>query len=129
MSMNRDAVKPVTPKEAGALKQEMWERNLPPPVLEAINEAIIAEHEERGFTVTQEQVMTSILKKMKEGRDQFTLDDTNCPWYYKVTRQGVFDHHWLDFEKMFEKAGWKVEFDKPGYNENYNAFWRFSKKK
>lgn len=32
---------------------------------------------------------------------------------------------WLDFEPVFRKAGWKVEYDKPGYNESYEATFAF----
>ena len=32
---------------------------------------------------------------------------------------------WLDFEPLYRKTGWRVNFDKPAYNESYDAFYRF----
>lgn len=34
--------------------------------------------------------------------------------------------HWLNFEGAYRRAGWKVEFDKPGYNESYPATFKFT---
>ncbi len=40
-----------------------------------------------------------------------------------------FQYAYLDaMERCFRDAGWKVEYDKPGYNESYDAFFRFSMK-
>ena len=30
---------------------------------------------------------------------------------------------------LFEEAGWNVQYDKPGYNENYDAYFKFTEKK
>jgi hypothetical protein len=38
---------------------------------------------------------------------------------------GSIDPNWLNFESMYREQGWKVEYDKPGYNETYEAFWVF----
>lgn len=35
----------------------------------------------------------------------------------------------LDIEPVFRKAGWSVEFDRPGYNETYEAFFVFRKRR
>ncbi len=37
----------------------------------------------------------------------------------KVKRDQIFANHWLDFEGVFERAGWDVRYDKPAYNENW----------
>ena len=44
-----------------------------------------------------------------------------------VTRQMLFDKYWLDVEETYRKVGWKVEYDKPGYNESYKANFTFSR--
>lgn len=41
----------------------------------------------------------------------------------------IFEKKWLDVEDIYRKEGWEVEHDKPGYNENYEAFFVFAKKK
>lgn len=40
----------------------------------------------------------------------------------------VYDQGWLDIEEMYRKAGWRVEYDRPAYNENYRAVFYFEKK-
>jgi hypothetical protein len=40
----------------------------------------------------------------------------------------MFNKHWFDIEDIYRKAGWAVEFDKPGYNESYESFFVFKKK-
>lgn len=39
----------------------------------------------------------------------------------------AYDKRYFDVESIYRKEGWKVEFDKPGYNEDYDAFFVFSK--
>ena len=46
-----------------------------------------------------------------------------------LTRQTVFDNGWLDVEEAHRAAGWRVEYDKPAYNESYDAFFVFSKRR
>ena len=40
----------------------------------------------------------------------------------------IYKNHWLDVEGMYRAAGWKVTYDKPGYNESYPASFEFSKR-
>jgi hypothetical protein len=40
----------------------------------------------------------------------------------------VYAKGWLNFEAIYEEAGWKVVYDKPGYNETYDANFTFTKK-
>ena len=35
----------------------------------------------------------------------------------------------MDFEDLYRKSGWSVSYDKPAYNENYDAFLIFNKRK
>lgn len=46
-----------------------------------------------------------------------------------VKRQEIFDNGWLDIETVYEDSGWSVEYDKPGYNESYEASWTFKPKR
>lgn len=45
-----------------------------------------------------------------------------------ITKQQAFDRHLLDIESIYEEAGWKVEYDKPGYCDDYEASFTFTKK-
>lgn len=42
-----------------------------------------------------------------------------------LSRQEIFDNRLLDVEDVFRSQGWKVEYDKPGYNESYPATFTF----
>lgn len=45
-----------------------------------------------------------------------------------ISRDAVFKAKHLDIEYIYERAGWVVEYDKPGFNENpYPPFFIFSK--
>lgn len=39
-----------------------------------------------------------------------------------------FDQGWMDFEPIYEAQGWKVQYDKPGWDETYDAFFEFKEK-
>jgi hypothetical protein len=97
----------MTPKEIVELKMS----RIPPKVFEAFNEAIADKLSEGYATVKQDDVVSRILSKIDN-----------------VTRDQIFDNHWLDVEPFYRKKGWKVSYDKPGYNESYGAYWEFSKK-
>lgn len=43
-------------------------------------------------------------------------------------RQYLYKHQLLDVEPAYREAGWRVVFDKPGYNESYEAYFKFTKK-
>jgi hypothetical protein len=42
-----------------------------------------------------------------------------------LKKQQIFDDNLLDVEEVYEKAGWKVEYDKPAFNESYPATFTF----
>lgn len=46
----------------------------------------------------------------------------------KITKGEVYDRKLLDVESTYRQAGWKVEYDKPAYNETYEPTFRFRKK-
>lgn len=46
-----------------------------------------------------------------------------------LDKDEIFKRHWLDVEDIFRAVGWVVEYDKPGYNESYDAFFVFRKNK
>lgn len=47
-----------------------------------------------------------------------------------LTKDEIFDNHWLDIEDIYREQGWKVKYDKPGYNEeSFKPYFEFSVKK
>jgi hypothetical protein len=37
----------------------------------------------------------------------------------------IFDNGWLNVEDGYRAHGWRVEYDKPGWNESYEAHYKF----
>jgi hypothetical protein len=44
-----------------------------------------------------------------------------------ATINEIHDNKWLDIEDIYRNEGWKVTYSKPGYNENYNPYFEFTK--
>lgn len=101
-------VNPISPKDVGSAKATIF----PKCVFEAVNE-LIATH----YT---------------NGRAHFTQDDVidKIQHYsgYDIGRKEIFDNGYLNFEEVYREQGWKVEYDKPGYNESYKANFTFKAK-
>lgn len=96
-------MKPITPQEITKTKKN----SIPPEVIEAFNELIVQNYNGWSSKVIQEDVVNRIIKKVG------------------ILRQEVFDKNYLEIDDIFRKAGWKVTYDKPGYNETYKAYWVF----
>lgn len=43
-----------------------------------------------------------------------------------ITTAEVVQRHYLDVEESYRAEGWVVGYDKPGYNETYDATFRFT---
>jgi hypothetical protein len=109
------SVKPISPQKA----QEAKAFSIPEYVIAAVNELLVKKVHPTAnvqhVVLKQDTVVEAIIAKAAEGG----LD---------VTAQYLFDEHYLDFEALFSSAGWRVVYDKPGYNESYEAFWKFDSK-
>lgn len=44
-------------------------------------------------------------------------------------RSQIFEEQMLDVEPAYQAVGWDVEYDKPGYNEDYPATFTFTRAK
>ena len=99
-------MKPITPQEASQQRQTQ----IPDFVIDAFNKLIAKNYRNGRSEVIQNEVMLEILATDAD-----------------LTRQTVFDNGWLDVEEAYRAAGWRVEYDKPAYNESYDAFFVFSK--
>lgn len=95
-------VEAFTPEQAKLAHQA----NLPDEVTKVVNGFLSLRAERSRIVITQKEVVAALVLA---GFDTKTIDDNNM----------------LDFEGSYEASGWKVEYDKPGYNESYEAFWIF----
>lgn len=96
---------PIKPKEVQGKKNA----NILEEVFEVINEMIAEDWNGRSATVNQIEAGKRVAK---------ALD---------ITTSEVYKRKLLDIEDAYRKAGWKVEFDKPGYNETYDPHFIFKK--
>lgn len=102
------AVQPISPQEA--LDSKIT--SIPDVVIETVNR-MLAEKMTRGGYI-------NLLQK--------DIVERICAASPGLHRSEVFNKGWLDFEPFYEKAGWKVQYDKPAYCESYEANFTFTKK-
>ena len=101
----------ISPLEASTRK----DTEIPEFVLQIVNKLLTEHINDRSpIRITQDEIVERILAT------RTSLND--------FSRQDVFDRHWLDFEGVYRKAGWKVEYDKPGYCDTYPATFIFTPK-
>ena len=98
---------PIKPSEVTTVKASY----IPDGVFEAFNTLIVENMDGNTARVKQCDVVARITLKL------------NCE------RQVVFDKGWLEIEDVYREVGWDVEYDKPGFNENYDAFFKFTRRK
>lgn len=108
------SIKPLSPNEALAGKITA----IPPFVIAAVNQLLTERFSGRSCTIRQNEVVELAQKIASE----------TAPTFEAIDKHVFFDRHWLDFEVIYQKEGWSVIYDKPAYNETYEAFWTFSRK-
>lgn len=100
--------KPISPTELASYKAQMF----PDFVFEAFNQLIAA-----GSTgpstiiVKQDAVIDKMIALAADSEE--------------LTRSQIFSRGYLNVEDCYRAEGWKVEYDKPAYCENYDAFFTF----
>ena len=105
--MEERIIKPLSPNDV----QEEFNKTIPQFIIEAVNKLIVKNWNGDESVVKQNEILDLVCHN--EG----------------PSRQEVFGNHWLDVEDLYRKAGWSVEYDKPAYNETYDAYFKFKKKK
>jgi hypothetical protein len=95
-------MKPIKPSDLIARKKDF-----PPEVLEAFNELIAKNFSGRRAEFLMKDAANLIASKMG------------------IPRAQVFKEKFLDVENIYRAEGWLVTFDNPGYNEDYEAKYKF----
>jgi hypothetical protein len=95
--------RPVTPPEAAALKHAV----IPPAVLAAFNKLILLHWEGTYAEFPATDVLPAV------SRENSSL----APGLVSAAIAGI--------APAYRAAGWSVTFDRPGYNETYEAHWIF----
>lgn len=102
--------KPISPDEVGEYAQKAF----PDFVFDTVN-TLLATTSGRSKTLYQNKIVEMMISKAAE--KGIILD-----------KREIYDKRYLDFEDAYRSAGWKVEYDKPAYNESYEAHFEFSRK-
>lgn len=97
--------KPITPAEVGSAKAV----HIPAAVFDAFN-AEIAKQFSHGSALVRQN---AVVHRLTEGGMQASE---------------ILEAGWLNVEAAYEEAGWKVTYDKPGYNEPGVAVFKFEAK-
>ena len=100
-------IKPLSPKEVS----EQFNNSIPDEVIQAVNTLLIKEYTNGTAILKQKDIIAEI-----------RLINSD------LTAAKIYENGWLDFENVFISNGWEVEYDKPVYCEDYDAFFRFRKK-
>ena len=108
-------VKPLSFEE---VEKHVNEDRVPDFVIKSVNELLLEEFNGRSAVITQDAIINNIRRPEKYS----DMDNRDF-------RKMLFDRHWLDFEPMYRKQGWSVEYDKPGLGEDYDAHFIFRKAK
>lgn len=119
------SIRPFTPEEAKASKVAA----IPKAVIQIFNTFLSTRYtgENGNITITLNEVVAAVLMALKEEGEGYP--ESTRPYWCSASKNDLFENRWLDIEPVFEKAGWNVHYDKPGFNESYEATWTFSKKK
>lgn len=96
---------PIKPSEVVSKKAS----SLPKEVIEVFNQLIAKHWNGSNSTFKMSEVEHTLCGKL------------DCIPSY------LYDNHYLDVEDIYRAEGWKVYFDKPGYNESYPSTYEFSK--
>ncbi|HUS40049.1 MAG TPA: hypothetical protein VMX74_11390 [Pirellulales bacterium] len=96
---------PIKPHEVVEAKKNA----MPSEVIECFNELIAEKWNGRSATIKQSEAANRIAKRMN------------------VDTQYLYASGFMDVEDVFRDVGWKVTYDKPGYNETYTATFEFRK--
>ncbi len=96
---------PITPAEAKAAKKVQ----IPKEVFDAFNTCITKYLSDGVSEFTQKEVISVILS-------------------LGLNREDIFTNKWLEVEDLYREVGWKVVYDRPGFNESYDATFCFTER-
>lgn len=97
------SVQPLKPSEILPAKLEL----MPDEVMQVFNDLIAVNFTRGKARVLQKDVVNRLVALGHSAND-------------------IYKNHWLDVEGIYKTAGWKVIYDKPAYNETYDAYFEFS---
>ena len=112
--MEKNKIRPITPDE---IYQE-----IPDYVIEGANKCIKDHYLalKKSSHFTQDELIEYISEAYYKANPGTEVVKSQL-------RAMLFDKHYLDIEPIYRECGWKVNYDKPAYFEDYPANFTFSK--
>jgi len=104
-------IEPINIEVVEDTAQKLKNDAIPDEVIEIFNEQILKNwsHFAKSATVSQDIVEKLISEKLG------------------ITLPIIHERHLLDVEDIYRKAGYHVIYNGPTYNENFSAYFKFSK--
>lgn len=97
-------IEAISPHEVAKAKQQA----LPDEVMRCWNDLIAIKFSSGQSYIPQEDIVNALMIAM------------DCK------RTVIFQNNWLDIEAIYQAKGWKVKYDKPGFNEGGSASFTFT---
>lgn len=113
--------KPISPSDIPSYKAVSF----PNYVFDAFNELIAINFSDGTADILQKDVVALMLQKANVGIDP---DESFGGYNAGLTKGQILSLGYLNVEEVYRAQGWKVSYDKPGYNESYDALFRFTAK-
>lgn len=105
-----ESVAPISREEALKIREKN-RNNIPDLVFKIVNDLLLTKPRKNNrIIITQDEILNQL------------LGDEDCG---RFNRQAMLDKGWLDFEDIYREVGWKVTYDKPGFNEDYKPYFIF----
>lgn len=105
----------IEPISFNEVEEKFFETQIPEKVINVVNNLILEHYKpnSKESVVKQDEILNEIC-----------TEETGYSHNY------VFDHHWLDFEKLYAKYGWSVEYNRASYGEeDFDPYFVFKEKK
>ncbi|MBP5456776.1 MAG: hypothetical protein J6Y37_09765 [Paludibacteraceae bacterium] len=100
-------VRPISPDEVKHV--------VPDFIITAVNKLIMEKWDGEKAKILQDEILAIVASNGE-------VDDT------RPSCHSVLERHWLDFEDIYEDAGWHVDYDAPDYCDDYSPYFLFTKK-
>lgn len=111
-------IRPFTPHEAVEAGRRLAITQIPDYVVAAVNnlltKAFAIPNQPKSVNIYQDKLISEILRLAPSHG------------VHGLTQTQIFDQHLLDIEVLFREQGWNVIYDRPGYGESYEAFFKFT---
>jgi hypothetical protein len=95
---------PITPQEVQLKRKKVF----PKEIIDVFNSFIILNWNGQKSVVKQSSIINYIKAKMD------------------ITDEEIFDKHYLDIEEIYKEVGWVVEYNKPTWDETFEAYFVFT---